>query len=90
MDDPVVLGLMRQLGLHCRRKVVSALLAGNDTCRFTTEQYAQEYVRQNRLDDQYREGWLKQIRELASMHLLSVGCRQVKLGVWTKPLTRGG
>jgi hypothetical protein len=84
MNDAEWHNLMEQLGNACRRKVVAALLAGNNTCCFTTEQYVQEYVRQNRIGDPYTENWLKWIGSLAEKHLRSVGCQEVKPGIWTK------
>ena len=75
--------LMKQLEMSNCRKAVRALLAGNDTRCFTGAQYAREYARQHRLEEAYMDGWRKYLEKLAPMHLRSVGCEEIKPGVWT-------
>lgn len=75
--------LVADLGLHQRRKVVSALLAGNDTQCFSTQQYAAAYHRVAHNDDpKHRERWIEWLVKLAPKHLQSLGMREVSPGVW--------
>jgi hypothetical protein len=83
MTDKDFNGLMRQLGMHQRRKVVRSLMTGNDAQCFTTQQYAEAYHRichRNRPEG--REWWIKYLTELTPMHLKSVGMVEVSPNVW--------
>ena len=78
-------GLVRQLGLHQRRKVVEFLLAGNDTQCFSTNQYAEAYHRICCNDDPaHKENWLKYLMSLTPAHMRSVGMTEVRPGVWAR------
>ncbi len=84
MTDAEFNGLIAQLGMASRRKVVRSLLAGNDTQCFTTQQYAEAYHRICHQNDMaHRDGWICYLIELAPKHLRSVGMREVKPGLWT-------
>ena len=80
--------LFGMLAMHVRRKVVAALLAGNDTQCFTTEQYKAEYERQQPMPAGYGRSdvyWrLDPTGDLARKHLLSLAelVREVRPGVW--------
>lgn len=83
MNDAEFNSLMRDFGIHQRRKVVDALLAGNDAQCFTVRQYVEAYHRICHHDDQdHRDGWIRFLTHHAPMHLRSVGMVEVKPGVW--------
>jgi hypothetical protein len=76
--------LLGMYAMQKRREAVASLMAGNDTQCFTTEQYVDRYIEQDgRLEAEFRAGHRRLIRELASMHLRSVGAREVKPDLWT-------
>ena len=82
--------LIRELGLHQRRKVVEALLTGNDVQCFSTEQYAEAYHRICHNDyPAHRDGWIRYLRGLTPQHMRSVGMTEVRPGVWAKIEPRG-
>ena len=87
MTDYEFMDLMADLGMHCRRKVVASLLAGNDTQCFTTEQYRDAYTRIcNGGDDRIMKELGSHPLELAEMHLRSLReLREVRPGLWAKP-----
>ncbi len=74
--------LMGLLVMHCRRKTIKTLLAGNDTQCFTTQQYLDTYIRV------IYKGDKKCLMDLslAETHLKSLGnqVREVKPGIWTR------
>jgi hypothetical protein len=76
--------LIGQLSMEIRRKTVASLLEGNDVQCFTTDQYMDRYLEKNRLDDQYKDGWIRwwDKEGLARMHLESLGMVEVKPDVW--------
>ncbi len=83
MTDAELHALIRDLGMHQRRKVVAALLAGNDAQCFTARQYAEAYHRICHSNDPvHKENWTVWLTEQAPMHLHSVGMVEVKPGVW--------
>ncbi len=91
-DDlsPCDAALVGSIARAFRQGTVEALLAGNDTGCFTTEQYAAEYIRQDHcsLGDsperrvREKDWWVK--HHLAEKHLRSLPdlVREVKPGVW--------
>ncbi len=84
MTDVEFNGLIANLGLEHRRTTVEALMRGNDAQCFTTRQYAEMYHRVAHRDDpDHKDGWIKWLETLAPKHLASVGCVEVKAGVWT-------
>jgi len=77
--------LIVSLGDSHRREAVARLLSGNDTQCFTERQYAEMYHAVAHKDDPFhKEHWINWLTELAPKHLLSIGCVQVKPGIWTK------
>lgn len=77
--------LMQKLSMGNRRKVVAALLNGNDAQCFTTRQYAEAYHRICHDDDlERKEDWLKCLTELTPIHMASVGFIEVQPDVWAK------
>lgn len=78
--------LIAELGMHQRRKVVRALLAGNDAQCFTVDMYAQAYHRiAHNNDSDHKNNWIKWLTKLAPQHLRSVGMVEVNPGIWAKP-----
>lgn len=78
--------LIAELGMHQRRKVVHALLAGNDAQCFTTDQYAEAYHQICHKGELERKRfWIEWLTELAPKHLRSVGMVEVNPGIWAKP-----
>ena len=83
ITDTELDGLIDALGLYQRRKVVKALLAGNDTQCFTTQQYAEAYHHiAHRADPVHKERWIAWIAKLTPKHMASIGMVEVKPGVW--------
>ena len=86
---PTIEELIGELGMRQRRKVVKALLAGNDTQCFTTQQYAEAYHRICHNDDPaHWDGWIKYLTELTPMHMKSVGMKEVSPGIWAEERNR--
>ena len=78
-------GLIHELGLHQRRKVVSDLLVGNDTQCFSTEQYAEAYHRIcHNNNPAHRDGWIKWLVKLTPTHMESIGMIEVRPGIWAE------
>ena len=87
MNDVDLDSLIKELGHHQRRKVVRALLVGNDAQCFTTEQYVAAYHRIAHKDDpEHKAGWLKWLTKLTPDHMESVGMVEVRPGVWARPM----
>lgn len=85
MKDLDIDKLFVEFGLHLRRKVVRALLAGNDMQCFTTEQYVEAYYRIAYDNAPERKDlWIKWLTELTSKHMQSVGVSEVRPGVWAR------
>lgn len=85
MSDKDFNGLMADLGIHQRKKVVATLLAGNDTQCFTTQQYAEAYHRIcHRDDEDHKKNWIKYLSDLTPRHMESIGMTEVNPGVWAK------
>jgi hypothetical protein len=88
ISDREMNNLFGQLGMYVRRKVVAALLVGNDTQCFSTDQYKAEYERQQPMPKPYGRSasyWqLDPEMDLARRHLLSVPelVREVRSDVW--------
>jgi hypothetical protein len=76
-----LIGLM----IGMRAEVVRSLLAGNDTCCFTAEQYRQAYESKWRRASNSHYGCQPLSDELIAMHLRSTGLvREVSPGVWAE------
>ena len=77
--------LLGRLSMELRHDAVRSLLAGNDTTGcFTVEAYQHQYGLEweRGAGGPIKTGPIS--RECAEMQLRSVGCREVKPGIWTK------
>ena len=80
-------GLIHELGLYQRRKVVKSLLVGNYTQCFSTEQYAKAYHRICHNDDpEHKDGWIKWLISLTPTHMKSIAMTEVRPSVWAKEI----
>lgn len=72
--------LIHQLFRQHRRKVIASLMAGNDTCCFTTEQYIDRWVKIIHKGDQTTR-WM--VESVARTRHLPPVCQEVKPDLWT-------
>ena len=77
--------LIEQLHISLRERTIRGLLVGNDTGCFTVEQYTDAYLKHQKVDDQYKDGFRRWfLSGLAERHLNgSPSVQAVKPGVWS-------
>jgi len=80
MTDAELNRLMGQVAMQIRRETVDSLLAGNDLCCCSTQQYLDRYIR-----DHVKSRITMMDLPLARMHLISLRMTEVKPDVWTEP-----
>ena len=83
MTDDELLSLIRDFGRRCRNRTIRKLLEGNDTCCFTTEQFARGYAKEIMPSKTAPLVYDDFERKLARKHLEIAEMKEVTPDVWT-------